>query len=112
MEEQKPFISELEECILAGTSSPNHTPKYTSEELAEKYLNGEYDEVLDEYYDEDGDDEDEDLIQVIYIDDDNFSKLEESEIKDFINSLSVILGASPYSEDEIKQFISKCKKKD
>lgn len=109
MEEKKPFISELEECIMAGTSSPNYTPKYTSEELAEKYLNGEYDEIESEEYYEGYDDE-EDLVQVIYIDDANFSKLDPVEIKSFIKNLSIILGTSPYSEDEINRFISQCRK--
>lgn len=111
------FLSELERCILANSSSPPElTPTYSSDELAEMYLNGEFNEADGDEYDpeydpeNDDDEDDEDLIQIIYIDDSNFAKLGEDEIKSFIHNLSTILGAEPYSEDEIKKFIAQSKK--
>lgn len=109
------FISELERCILADSSSPPElTPTYSSDELAEMYLNGEFNDVDESEYDSEYDsvdgEDDEDLIQIIYIDDSNFAKLDEEEIKNFIHSLSTILGAEPYSEEEVKKFISQSKK--
>ncbi|MCK9532746.1 MAG: hypothetical protein M0R77_19865 [Gammaproteobacteria bacterium] len=108
------FLSELERCILANSSSPpDLLPKsYSSDDLASMYLNGDFDPEEDEVYysEEDLEEEDEDIIQVIYIDDSNFSKLDPEEIKAFINNLSTILGVDAYSEEEIARFIEQCKK--
>lgn len=118
------FISELERCILANSSSPPEAkaPTYSSAELANMYLNGDFNqiddpdflaehgyEIVEDEDDGDGDDE-EDLIQVIYIDDSNFSKLDPEDLKNFINHLTTILGVNPYSEDEVNKIISQCKK--
>ena len=116
------FLSELERCILANSSSPpedNHKPKYSSDDLARMYLSGNFGEIDENEFDENGysevsedeiDEDEEDLIQVIYIDDSNFSKLDPEEIKSFITHLSTILGTNPYSEDEINKIITQCKK--
>ena len=108
------FLSELERCILANSSSPPGLlpTSYSSDDLASMYLNGDFDPEEDEdyYSEEDLEEEDEDIIQVIYIDDSNFSKLDPEEIKAFINNLSTILGVDAYSEEEIARFIEQCKK--
>lgn len=120
--EHEPFLSELERCILANSSSPPEITqtKYSSSELAEMYLNGEFNLINEEEFDEhgysevdedeEGYNEDEDMLQIIYIDDSNFSKLDPDQIKDFINHLTTILGVSPYSEDEVSKFINQRKK--
>lgn len=109
------FLSELERCILANSSSPPELipSSYSSDDLATMYLNGEFDPDEEDYEgfeEEDIDGEDEDLIQIIYIDDSNFSKLTPEELRSFIQNLSVILGADPYSEDEINKIIEQCRK--
>lgn len=115
------FLSELERCILANSSSPTETnsTSYSSEDLASMYLNGEYNEIDEDELDENGyhevsdeemDDDEDDQIQIIYIDDTNFNKLDPDQIKTFISQLSIILGVSPYSDDEVNKFIAQCKK--
>lgn len=114
--EKTEFLSELERCIIANSSSPPEMrpTSYSSDDLASMYLNGEFDPEDDYEYDEESEDgegdDDEDMIQVIYIDDSNFSKLDPEEIKAFIHNLSTILGVDAYSEDEINRFIQQCKK--
>lgn len=111
--DHKNFLSELERCILANSSSPPDLlpTSYSSDDLATMYLNGDFDPEEDyEGYEEEDLDEDEDLIQIIYIDDSNFAKLNPDEIKSFIQSLSTILGVDAYSEEEINQIIEQCKK--
>lgn len=109
--DQSNFLSELERCILANSSSPPE-PKvtHTADDLATMYLNGEFDPDYDTIEDYDEEDDDEDIVQIVYIDDSNFSKLDPEEIKSFINSLSTILGTDAYTEEEINKFIQQCKK--
>ena len=109
--EDKKFISELEECILANSSENLETPKYTSDELAEIYLNGDYDQMLSEELMNDDDEDDEEIVQVIYIDDSNFAKLDPEEMKVFFEGLTKILGANPYTTDEVERFITQLGKK-
>lgn len=116
------FLSELERCILANSSSPPEVKQpttFSSDQLASMYLNGEFNEIDEDEFSEHGysevdedeyNEDEEDLIQVIYIDDSNFAKLDPEELKNFISHLTTILGVSPYSEDEVNKIINQAKK--